>query len=63
MLTRPESSATVVPHHALQQQACFSPVTLHGALGNATHFCNFTEPKTAEEMQIHQFGERWIELG
>ena len=45
----------------LQKQSRLSPVALHGALRRSAELGDLREREPAEEVQIHQLGERRIE--
>src|SRR3954471_10462663 len=39
------------------------PVALHGPLRDAVHRRNLREPEAAEELQIDDAGEAWVDAG
>ena len=52
-----------VGDRAMQIEAAFFPVALHGPLGDAAHGGDLGEGEAAEELQIDDLGEAGIDLG
>ena len=46
----------------VQEQAGLAPVALYRALRHVAHRGYFSEGKSAEEVQVHQLGERRVQL-
>jgi hypothetical protein len=47
----------------VQQQAGLAPLALNGPVGHPPHRGDFGKRKPAEKVQVHQLGQRRVELG